>query len=260
MPRSHIAVALGVLRALRSPATPTLQPPPAFFPQVPQTFPAPARPGRPAVHTALTWPQGSNTPESGAPVLRPFPHAGTPVRARALRPSPGCMGSRFTILPQAGPKPAPPQAPRVCPSLAPGEARVSCLPPPAATAAGAAAGAVAAAVARSAARSRPPGQHSARRDCHTPQVSTPRGGRGPRATPPGRAPAPGPGPRQSSDLHSGSRGPAEGAVRAAGAGPDPAEHLSAPDRPAASPHRARPAATQAPGPARPTEEPQLSSG
>lgn len=45
------------------------------------------------------------------------------------------MGSRFTILPQAGPKPAPPQVPRCCPSLAPGEASVSLLLPSAAAAA-----------------------------------------------------------------------------------------------------------------------------
>lgn len=40
------------------------------------------------------------------------------------------MSSKFTILPQAGPKPAPPQVPRVGPSRAPWEARVSFLPPP----------------------------------------------------------------------------------------------------------------------------------
>lgn len=40
---------------------------------------------------------------------------------------PECASSRFTILPQAGPRPAPPQAPCVGPSRAPCEARV---PPP----------------------------------------------------------------------------------------------------------------------------------
>lgn len=87
---------------------------------------------------------------NGVLVLGPFPLAVTPVGAHSLRPSPVCMGSRFTILPQAGPKPAPPQVPRGCPSLAPGEARVSFLPPSAAAAA-ATAVAAATSVARSAA-------------------------------------------------------------------------------------------------------------
>lgn len=87
---------------------------------------------------------------NGVPVLGPFPRAVTPVGAHSLRPLPACMGSRFTILPQEGPKPAPPQVPRCCPSLAPGEARVSHLLPSVAAAA-ATTGAAATSVAHSAA-------------------------------------------------------------------------------------------------------------
>lgn len=72
---------------------------------------------------------------NGVLVLGPFPRTVTPVGAHSFFPLPVCIGSRFTILPQAGPKPAPPQVPRCCPSLAPGEARVSLLPPSAAAAA-----------------------------------------------------------------------------------------------------------------------------
>ena len=151
-------------RGLRSP--PALhQPPPSFFSRVsyprsppfsPQiltgTHPRTTRyPHRPLLAAGKQAPLPN---QNVVPLLHPCPHAVTPVRAHSLRPSPVCMDSRFTILPQAGPKPAPPQAPRLCPSRAPCEARVSFLQSPAAAAAGAAAGAVAATVARSAAPAR----------------------------------------------------------------------------------------------------------
>lgn len=103
------------------------------YPRRPRKDPLSASPspGRGAVNPhphPLAW-------CNGVLVLGPFPRTVTPVGAHSFFPLPVCIGSRFTILPQAGPKPAPPQVPRCCPSLAPGEARVSLLPPSAAAAA-----------------------------------------------------------------------------------------------------------------------------
>lgn len=101
----------------------------------------------------------------------------------------------------------------------------------------------------------PPGQHSARPGLpHSPGEHAARrgGGRGPRplAGPPRLAPGPG----KAVICIRGARGPGEGAGSAAGAGPDPAEHLSALTRldglSPPSPARRDPGSRSPPSPAR----------